>query len=87
MFQPNELLPLIDNVGFEALATNILPNENRKTTKTIVDNKIFRIGKFLAALALEERLYNVLNVNYSSPSATGEMQVTFELVSYQYKEG
>jgi Tfp pilus assembly protein PilO len=46
------------------------------------------IGKFLAALALEQRLYNVFNVNYPEPAgASGEMQATFELVSYQYKEG
>jgi type IV pilus assembly protein PilO len=46
------------------------------------------IGKFLAALALEQRLYNVFNVSYPEPAgATGEMQVAFELVSYQYKEG
>jgi len=46
------------------------------------------IGKFLAALALEQRLYNVFNVSYPEPAgAASEMQVTFELVSYQYKEG
>lgn len=46
------------------------------------------VGKFLAALALEERLYNVFNVNYPTPSETsGEMMVNFDLVSYQYKEG
>lgn len=43
------------------------------------------IGKFLAAVALEERIFNVLNVNYATPGDTGEMQVTFTLVSYQYK--
>ena len=46
------------------------------------------IGKFLAALALEQRLYNVFNVIYPEPAGTaGEMQVSFDLVSYQYKEG
>jgi len=46
------------------------------------------IGRFLAALALEQRLYNVFNVIYGEAAeATGEMQVTFDLVSYQYKEG
>ncbi len=46
------------------------------------------IGKFLASLALEPRLYNVYDVKYPEPMATtGEMQVTFTLVSYQYKEG
>lgn len=52
-----------------------------------VRGSFHNIGKYLAALALEQRLYNVLNVNYSEPAETGEMQVSFELVSYQYKEG
>lgn len=43
------------------------------------------IGKFLAALALEERIFNVENVVYSEPLADGNMQVTFTLISYQYK--
>ncbi len=45
------------------------------------------IGKFLAAVALEERIFNVENVVYSEPTSldTGEMQVTFNLISYQYK--
>jgi type IV pilus assembly protein PilO len=46
------------------------------------------IGRFLAALALEQRLYNVYDVKFpESTIGTGEMQVTFTLVSYQYKEG
>jgi len=44
------------------------------------------VGRFLAAVALEERIFNVKNVMYSEPLAkTGEMQVTFTLISYQYK--
>ena len=44
------------------------------------------IGRFLAALALEERIFNVQNINYAGAAAeTGEMQVTFTLISYQYK--
>lgn len=44
------------------------------------------IGKFLAALALEERIFNVLNVNYSGGGTeAAELQVTFTLISYQYK--
>jgi Tfp pilus assembly protein PilO len=42
------------------------------------------IGKFLAALALEERIFNVLNVTYGDAGG-GELSVTFTLVSYQYK--
>ncbi|MBI5625292.1 MAG: type 4a pilus biogenesis protein PilO [Elusimicrobia bacterium] len=43
------------------------------------------IGKFLAGLALEERLYNVSNVVYAAPDDKGQMQVSFILTSYQYK--
>jgi len=43
-------------------------------------------GRFLAALALEERIFNVQNILYGEANAdTGEMQVTFTLLSYQYK--
>lgn len=51
-----------------------------------VKGSYHNIGKFLAAVALEERIFNVQNVIYSEPqSDTGEMQVTFTLLSYQYK--
>ncbi len=43
------------------------------------------IGRFLAAVALEERIFNVTNVNYPSADALGDMTVTFTLISYQYK--
>lgn len=43
------------------------------------------IGKFLAAVALEERIFNVENVTYSEPGADGAMNVTFTMISYQYK--
>lgn len=43
------------------------------------------IGRFLAALALEQRIFNVQSVNYPSPDSTGEMVITFTLLSYQYK--
>lgn len=41
------------------------------------------IGKFLAALSLEERIFNVLNVTFSGSGP--DLTVTFTLVSYQYK--
>lgn len=41
------------------------------------------IGKFLAALALEERIFNVVNVQFAGSG--GELTVSFILVSYQYK--
>ncbi|MFA6316608.1 MAG: type 4a pilus biogenesis protein PilO [Elusimicrobiota bacterium] len=43
------------------------------------------IGKFLASLALEERIYNVSGVTLSAPNEQGVMQVSFILTSYQYK--
>ncbi|MDP3542089.1 MAG: type 4a pilus biogenesis protein PilO [Elusimicrobiota bacterium] len=43
------------------------------------------IGRFLAALSLEERIFNVRNISYPSADATGDMTVTFTLLSYQYK--
>jgi len=43
------------------------------------------IGRFLAALSLEERIFNIKDVNYPSAGDTGEMTVTFTLLSYQYK--
>lgn len=43
------------------------------------------IGRFLAALALEERIFNVRDVNLGSPDAQGRLAVRMTLVSYQYK--
>lgn len=43
------------------------------------------IGRFLAAVALEERIFNVKDINYPSADAVGDMTVTFILLSYQYK--
>ena len=38
-----------------------------------------------AAVALEERIFNVKDVIYPSAGADGEMTVTFTLLTYQYK--
>ena len=43
------------------------------------------IGRFLAAIALEQRIYNVRSVNYGGPDAEGKLSVTLNLISYQYK--
>lgn len=43
------------------------------------------IGRFLAAVSLEERIFNVKDINYPSADAAGDMTVTFTLLSYQYK--
>jgi Tfp pilus assembly protein PilO len=51
-----------------------------------VKGSFHNIGKFLAAVSLEERIFNVKDVNYPEASGeTGEMVVTFVLISYQYK--
>jgi Tfp pilus assembly protein PilO len=43
------------------------------------------IGRFLAAVALEQRIYNVRSVNYGAPDVEGKLSVTLNLISYQYK--
>jgi Tfp pilus assembly protein PilO len=44
------------------------------------------IGKFLAGLALEERIFNVMNMVFGTASPDGIMEVNFTLLSYQYKK-
>ena len=36
-------------------------------------------------IALEERIFNVKDINYPAADAAGDMTVTFTLISYQYK--
>ncbi len=55
------------------------------TYPIIVQGNFHNIGKFLAALSLEERLFNVQNVNYGVEDANGGMTVNLTLISYQYK--
>jgi type IV pilus assembly protein PilO len=43
------------------------------------------IGRFLAAIALEERIFNVKDIVFPAPGADGSMTVNFTLVTYQYK--
>ena len=43
------------------------------------------LGRFLAAVALEERIFNVKDVSYPAADAAGDMTVTLTLLSYQYK--
>lgn len=43
------------------------------------------LGRFLAAVALEERIYNVRGITYGAIDAEGRMAVTFQIISYQYK--
>lgn len=51
-----------------------------------INGTFHNIGRFLAELAMEERIFNVQNVNYmGATGAAGEMIVTFTLLSYQYK--
>jgi type IV pilus assembly protein PilO len=50
-----------------------------------VKGSFHNIGRFLAAVALEERIFNVKDVVYPSAGGDGEMTVTFTLLTYQYK--
>jgi type IV pilus assembly protein PilO len=50
-----------------------------------VKGSFHNIGRFLAAVALEERIFNVKDVIYPAAGADGEMTVTFVLLTYQYK--
>ena len=50
-----------------------------------VKGSFHNIGRFFAAVALEERIFNIQNVMYPSAAADGSMTVTFTLLTYQYK--
>jgi len=50
-----------------------------------VKGSYHNIGRFFAAIALEERIFNVKDVVYPTAAADGEMTVTFTLLTYQYK--
>lgn len=51
-----------------------------------VRGSFHNVGRFLAAISLEERIFNVSGVKYSEASGDlGEMVVEFTLISYQYK--
>ena len=43
------------------------------------------VGRFLAAIALEERIYNIRGIMLPAPGPGGRMTVTFTLLTYQYK--
>lgn len=72
--------------------TSFTPGTQRSQTYFIelqyplsVRGSYHNLGRFLAALSLEERIFNITNINYPSADASGEMTVTFTLLSYQYK--
>jgi type IV pilus assembly protein PilO len=50
-----------------------------------VKGSFHNIGRFFAAVALEERIFNVKDVVYPGAGGDGEMTVTFTLLTYQYK--
>ncbi|TBR21491.1 hypothetical protein EPO15_10240 [bacterium] len=57
-----------------------------ETTYMVTGSATFHeLGRFLAAVALEERIYNVRGITYGAPDTEGRMNVTFQLISYQYK--
>lgn len=51
----------------------------------VIKGTFHNVGRFLAALALTERIFNVQNVAYSEAGPDGVMTVNVTLVSYQYK--
>lgn len=51
----------------------------------VVKGSFHNIGRFFAAVALEERIFNVKDVVYPAVGTDGEMTVTFTLLTYQYK--
>ena len=50
-----------------------------------VKGSYHNLGRFFAAVALEERIFNIKDVVYPAAGADGEMTVTFTLLTYQYK--
>jgi len=50
-----------------------------------VKGSYHNLGRFFAAVALEERIFNVKDVVYPGGGADGEMTVTFTLLTYKYK--
>ena len=50
-----------------------------------VHGSYHNIGRFLAAIALEERIFNVKDIVYPSAGSDGAMTVSFTLLTYQYK--
>lgn len=52
----------------------------------VIEGQFHDIGKFFAALALEERLFNIQDVSFGhADPETGIMQVRLTLLAYQYK--
>jgi len=51
----------------------------------VVKGTFHNVGRFLAAIALAERIFNVQGVSYAEPGPDGIMTVNLTLVSYQYK--
>lgn len=49
----------------------------------VASGQFHSIGRFLAGVALEERIFNVMNLVFNGSS--GGVTITFTLVSYQYK--
>jgi type IV pilus assembly protein PilO len=50
-----------------------------------VKGSYHNVGRFFAAVALETRIFNIKDVVYPSSDGSGEMIVTFTLLTYQYK--
>ncbi|MBI4676331.1 MAG: type 4a pilus biogenesis protein PilO [Elusimicrobia bacterium] len=77
---------------YDVSLSNFTPQGTRAQTYYIelvypvsIRGTCHNVGKFLASIAIEERLYNVSNVNLANADEKGIMTVTFVLTSYQYK--
>jgi len=54
---------------------------------SIVGSSTFHdLGRFLAAIALQERIFTVRGLSYGAPTDSGEMGINFTLVAYKYKK-
>ena len=51
----------------------------------IVKGTYHDVGRFFAAIALETRIFNMKDVVYPSAGGDGVIQVSFTLLTYQYK--
>ncbi|MBI5596124.1 MAG: type 4a pilus biogenesis protein PilO [Elusimicrobia bacterium] len=71
--------------GLSAGASKAQPHFIETSYNVDATASYHELGRLLAGLALEERIFNVRQIVYGSPDSDGRMTVKFQLVSYQYK--
>lgn len=58
----------------------------QETAYTLTGSASFHdLGRFLAAISLEERIFHVRDISYGAPDGQGKMAVSFQLISFTYK--